>query len=264
MRNVALLFLCLLNCEIAQAGNHPRLHNDHGFSKLTPFIFLDEANYQLFRKALDLHENDAKRLTAIRDIYCDGNRAKIKVAQTVHFKPTVEKGKPVDEAQIEIKKQQGMAPFFYKNDFMYRSSGAADLSDRFLTHSVDKRANEPTNEAEYVSSSDYREFEQDHFYGGYDLKILFDNFTFRIPPSVVKEMYGIPGDDFYMNKFGYSKGKSFAASEAILFKTYIWRYVLIHDVKVKSAPKDDGTDYEVTWTPDLFCKYAVSIDDLRI
>ena len=260
MRYVVILPVLLLNFSAAQAGGHK--HSGYDYDQPTHFV--DEDTWQkLFAAGSD---PDPKKMPPkFREVYCDGDKPRFKVTRLVHFKPKVNEGTPVDLASIKIKKQQGMAPYYFQHDFFYSSGNGADLSEYLHTRTSDPKGNDNSSNLDrYVNVGDYWSFVTAHYERALEMAYLIEHFTFRLPPSAIKQMYGTPHDDFHINRFGYSKGSSFAASEAIHFKDYIWRYTLIHDVQVKSAPQGDGVDYQVTWTPDLFCKYSVSIDDLRM
>lgn len=265
MRYFLLFISSLLLQSVALAQRNPieRLEHETTKSHRPWAYFLKDSEWKKYKEILDKTDDEPKLTTdKIMNFYCNGQKPKFAIIRTVKFKPNIENWRPIDIKALEAEKQIAMSSYFFKNDFLYRSGGGKNLSKYLQKRTNLDKYNDNVDSEHFVSSGDYREFSYRNLELSADMFMLIDNFTFHLPQSAISEMYKSKSDDFHINKFGYVLDQ-FKATEAILFKDYIWRYVLIHDTQVKEAPQDDGsTAFDITWTPDLFCRYGISIQNL--
>lgn len=252
---VAILFV---GCQAFSA----EMSQKDKFLAMSHFVTDDvfEKIYQLAVKYQGKDDQERAYASELQNLYCNGTTPRFIVKKSVVFTPGIPAGIALDYANEQSMKQMEMAKFFFKQDFLYASGWGKDVSQYLLRRGY--TMNDSNSDSTYISGSDYQEFFFKNRQLSLDMGFLIKHFTFKIPKDLTGTMYRSSEDALLMDKFGYSSGE-FKSSEAINFKDYIWRYVLIHDTQVKQSLKDSGTVFEMNWTPTLFCKYGMPLPSLK-
>lgn len=252
--------------------------------KLLQPHLLPKAVYNQISSAIESGANKAAQLQQIEAALCNGSSPRVSIKRTFTYSPPSTNGLPLDEANAwKISHLQGAQKFLKKEFFYYAGqsfSGASQPEnmdqplDEDQLDVVDREAYDRRN---FVSSEQLllktyaARFLKPLFFreGGYvDMQFLFQRYTYRIPYDVITKFEKIdptpriklPADNHY---FGYDRD-TFSPKLALGHQDFLWRWIARNSTSIAEASVENGdTRFSVEMKLDLFCRYAVTVSDLR-
>jgi hypothetical protein len=200
------------------------------------------------------YPDDAK---TVKDKICNGSSPRLVWEESANYKPRVVSGISMDNATGQMGVDYYMADHFFKHDFVMSKSGNT-YRDRLLSITVPRDMYEDNSDP-FMFIRKYDKLQDKYNDGESTLSKIVENYAFHWDDSVAIDLFQNPENDMKLSSFGYS----FSPRGALSMAVHYWRLVFIWDTKLKKAPQDDGSvDYTVTWTPSIFCKYAILKEDL--
>ena len=245
---------------------------------------LPDAVYNQISLAIESGANKPGQLQQTETALCNGSSPRVSIKRTFTYSPPSTNGLPLDEANAwKISHLDGAHKFLKKEFFYYAGQSFSGVSqpeniDQPLEEDqldvVDREAYDRRN---FVSSEQLllktyaARFLKPLFFreGGYvDMQFLFRRYTFRIPYDVITKFekadptprIKLPADNHY---FGYDRD-TFSPKMALDHQDFIWRWIAKNSTSISQAAAEDGdTRFSVEMNLDLFCRYAVIVNDLR-